>query len=226
MFLTCLRLVGTWVQHIFKNLVPDFLTCPQLSGTWVQNMFRNLVPDFWHVPGVSKEGGTSIWLSVHETNEIYPNDCEILWEITKYYYRQRGFPCGSISSLVALGGAWIWICESAWKSWTFQKRNCGYFENGTATYLSFFKTPFVRWHLKNRSGHCQNPKFPKYHDPSIENQLISKLMASRRAEWKDAERHFIFLWAGCWDSAEMDLQTSEMDPSELNIHPWWAVGIF
>ena len=27
-----------------------FLTCLQLVGTWVQNIFRNLVPDFRHVP--------------------------------------------------------------------------------------------------------------------------------------------------------------------------------
>ena len=47
-FLTCLQLVGTWVQNMFRNLVPDFLTCPQLVGTWVQNIFRKLVPDFWH----------------------------------------------------------------------------------------------------------------------------------------------------------------------------------
>ena len=65
--LTCPQLVGTWVKHIFRNLVPNFdmpsasgymgekyvqefgprfLTCPQLVGTWVQNIFRNLVPDF------------------------------------------------------------------------------------------------------------------------------------------------------------------------------------
>ena len=30
----------------FQELGPRFLTCPQLVGTWVQNMFRNLVPDF------------------------------------------------------------------------------------------------------------------------------------------------------------------------------------
>ena len=44
MFLTCLQLVGTWVQNIFRNSVPGFLTCPQLwvygcnifSGIWCQ----------------------------------------------------------------------------------------------------------------------------------------------------------------------------------------------
>ena len=41
-FLTCLQVVGTWVQHIFRNLVPDFWTCPQLVGTWLQHiMFRS-----------------------------------------------------------------------------------------------------------------------------------------------------------------------------------------
>ena len=25
-----------------------FLTCLQLVGAWVQNIFRNLFPDFWH----------------------------------------------------------------------------------------------------------------------------------------------------------------------------------
>ena len=49
-FLTCLQLVGTWVQNIFRNLVPDFLTCPQLVGTWVKNIFRNLVPYFLTCP--------------------------------------------------------------------------------------------------------------------------------------------------------------------------------
>ena len=28
---------------------PICLTCLQLVGTWVQNMFRNLVPDLWRV---------------------------------------------------------------------------------------------------------------------------------------------------------------------------------
>ena len=45
------QLVGTWVQNIFRILVPYFLTCPQLVGTWVKNIFRNLVPDFLaHTP--------------------------------------------------------------------------------------------------------------------------------------------------------------------------------
>ena len=48
-FLTSPQLVGTWMKNIFRNLVPDFLTCPQLVGTWVKNIFRNLVPDFWRV---------------------------------------------------------------------------------------------------------------------------------------------------------------------------------
>ena len=48
-FLTCLQLAGTWVQHIFRNLVSYFLTCPQLVGTWVQKIFGNVVPDFWRV---------------------------------------------------------------------------------------------------------------------------------------------------------------------------------
>ena len=39
----------TWVQNMFRNLVPYFLTCPQLVGTWVKHIFRNLVPDFWRV---------------------------------------------------------------------------------------------------------------------------------------------------------------------------------
>ena len=64
--LACPQLVGTWVKHIFRNLVPIFdmpsasgymgetdfqdfgpknLTCPQLVGTWVKNIFRNLVPN-------------------------------------------------------------------------------------------------------------------------------------------------------------------------------------
>ena len=58
-FLTDPQLVGTWVQNMFRNLVPDFLTCPQLVGTWVKNMFRNLVPDFlahtpWRIPPYEK----------------------------------------------------------------------------------------------------------------------------------------------------------------------------
>ena len=28
---------------------PICLICPQLVGTWVQNIFRKLVPDFWRV---------------------------------------------------------------------------------------------------------------------------------------------------------------------------------
>ena len=36
-------------KNIFRNVVPDFLTCPRLVGTWVKNVFRNLVPDFWRV---------------------------------------------------------------------------------------------------------------------------------------------------------------------------------
>ena len=52
-----------------RSLVPYFLTCPQLVGTWVQKMFRNLVPDFWHVPWASEDGGTSIGLSLHAINE-------------------------------------------------------------------------------------------------------------------------------------------------------------
>ena len=32
-FLTCLQLVGTWVKHIFRNLVPYLVTCPQLVRT-------------------------------------------------------------------------------------------------------------------------------------------------------------------------------------------------
>ena len=42
-----------------------FLTCPELVGTWVQNIFRNLVPDFWTCPTAKKghiyKGG---WISV------------------------------------------------------------------------------------------------------------------------------------------------------------------
>ena len=45
-FLTCPQLVRTWVQNIFRQLVPYFLTCPQLVGAWVKNIFRNSVPDF------------------------------------------------------------------------------------------------------------------------------------------------------------------------------------
>ena len=30
---------------------PDVLTCPQLVGTWVQNISRNLVPDFCQTAG-------------------------------------------------------------------------------------------------------------------------------------------------------------------------------
>ena len=30
----------------FQEFGPRFLTCPQLVGTWVQNIFRKLVPDF------------------------------------------------------------------------------------------------------------------------------------------------------------------------------------
>ena len=47
----CPELVGTWVQNMFRNLVPDFLTCPQLVGTWVQNISRNSVPDFRQAAG-------------------------------------------------------------------------------------------------------------------------------------------------------------------------------
>ena len=43
-FLTCLQLVGTRVQNIFRNLVPDFLTCPQLVGTWVNFFFQESGP--------------------------------------------------------------------------------------------------------------------------------------------------------------------------------------
>ena len=31
----------------FQEFGPDLLTCPQLVGTWVQNIFINVVPDFW-----------------------------------------------------------------------------------------------------------------------------------------------------------------------------------
>ena len=30
----------------FEEFGPNFLTCLQLVCTWVQNLFRNLVPDF------------------------------------------------------------------------------------------------------------------------------------------------------------------------------------
>ena len=30
----------------FQKIGPILLTCPQLVGTWVQNIFRNSVPDF------------------------------------------------------------------------------------------------------------------------------------------------------------------------------------
>ena len=45
-FLTCLQLVGTWVKHIFRNLVPYFVTCPQLVGTWVKKDFQEFGPRF------------------------------------------------------------------------------------------------------------------------------------------------------------------------------------
>ena len=56
--MTCLQLVGTWVQSNFRNLVPDLLTCPRIVGTWVQNILRNLVLDFLacHVPNVACHG--------------------------------------------------------------------------------------------------------------------------------------------------------------------------
>ena len=46
---------------------PIFLTCPELVGTWVQNIFRNLVPDFWTCPPAKKghiyKGGGGFLLS-------------------------------------------------------------------------------------------------------------------------------------------------------------------
>ena len=39
--LTCLQLVGTRVQNIFRNVVPYLLTCPQLMGTRLQTRLGN-----------------------------------------------------------------------------------------------------------------------------------------------------------------------------------------
>ena len=39
----------------------------------------------------------------------HPQKKKNLLEFAKIPCQQRGFPCGSISSLGALGGAWIWI---------------------------------------------------------------------------------------------------------------------
>ena len=38
----------TGAKHVQEFGLGFVLTCPQLVGTWVQNVFRELVPDFWH----------------------------------------------------------------------------------------------------------------------------------------------------------------------------------
>ena len=47
------RLNTQWQTEKLHVLLAEdghtFLTCLQLVGTWVQNIFRNLVPDFWRV---------------------------------------------------------------------------------------------------------------------------------------------------------------------------------
>jgi len=37
---------GCMGAKYFQEFGPSFLTCPQLVGTWVQDICRNLVPDF------------------------------------------------------------------------------------------------------------------------------------------------------------------------------------
>ena len=50
---------GYMGEKYFQEFGPRFLSCPQLVGTWVQNIFRNLVPDFlahtpWRIPPYEK----------------------------------------------------------------------------------------------------------------------------------------------------------------------------
>ena len=50
---------GSWSQFLmgekyFQEFGPRILTCLQLVGTWVKHIFRNLVPDLWTCPTAKK----------------------------------------------------------------------------------------------------------------------------------------------------------------------------
>ena len=61
--------MGTWVKNIFRDLVPDFFDMSSASGYMGEKCFQEFGPRFFDMslesPGT---GGTSIRLSLHETN--------------------------------------------------------------------------------------------------------------------------------------------------------------
>ena len=73
--------------------------------------------------------------------------------------------------------------------------------------LWFFETPLLAGIWQMRLGHFPKPEISKISwSAHSEWDHIKINGLSRRAESKDAERHLIFVWAGCWYSAELDLQ--------------------
>ena len=128
------------------------------------------------------------------------------------FCQQRGFPCGSISSLGALGGAWIWIWEFVRRRRRRRLRRLG--PSGWAQAgpkwvgprwaqagprwgpkSGFFQTPFFCGFLKNwnraNGGHFQNTIFLRVFekwDPDIfqksENPKISCSSHSKKSQIK------------------------------------------
>ena len=100
------------------------------------------------------------------------------------------------------------IHENGWE-WRFGFGSCSVFQ--TPFLLEFeepggdFQNPICCGNLTNGTRIIfLNLKFPEFHVPSIQNELIWNWTASNHDLPASAERRLIFLWDGCWDSAEID----------------------
>ena len=96
----------------------------------------------------------------------------------------EGLPCGSISSMGALGVAWIWIWECVRRRrrrrrhleiWDFSKPKCftGIWERGP-WHISDFQKPMCLRELIGKWNQKTVPtlKFLQCHDPFVQNELI------------------------------------------------------
>ena len=82
--------------------------------------------------------------------------------------------------------------------------------------VDIFKTHCLREFQKGDGHFFKISNFQNFIFHPFRMSFILSQTPPSDAEPASADRHLILLWAGCWDSAEMD-------PLELFIHPWWGV---
>ena len=124
---------------------------------------------------------------------------------TNYACQQRGFPCGSISSLGALGGAWIWV-------WEFVRRR---------PKIWIFSNPiFLRVFEKWNPDIFQKSQIFRISFSSHSENAHIKLngFQSWFGGWGDMP--FIFFMG--WNGQKSENGPSPHPPPELFIHPVWG----